>query len=137
MHHGCYLVHCHGSGFVQSPCSLICFLSRLTGARPFCPLPLRLQGLPGAFSYQVTFELGQAAEDVEDESAPGVLVSIDSVNEWNCTPLASNSLMSSTRFCRDRPSLSSFQTTTVSPSSSRSSMWSSSDGGPSRRTPRR
>ena len=24
---------------------------------------------------------------------PGVLVSIDSVNEWNCTPLASNSFV--------------------------------------------
>lgn len=72
MHHGCYLVHCHGSGFVQSPCLLDLLPVEAYGAPArSAPCPCGFKACPGAFSYQVTFELGQAAEDVEDESATG------------------------------------------------------------------
>ena len=57
---------------------------------------------------------------------PGLLVSIASVNERNCTPLPSNVAIRSTRFCILLPKRSSFHTTTVSSSRRRSSIWSSS-----------
>lgn len=107
--------------------SLACFSSRLDGRPPVLPLALAASS-PARVRSRIRSRSNWANDPkiLNMSVPPGVLVSIDSVSERNCTPLASKSLMSSTRFCRDRPSLSSFQTTTVSPSRSRSSMWSSS-----------
>lgn len=107
--------------------SLICFSSRLAGRPPVLPLALAASS-PARVRSRIRSRSNWAKDPkmLNMRVPPGVLVSIASVSERNCTPLASKLLMSSTRFCRDRPSLSSFQTTTVSPSRSRSSMWSSS-----------
>ena len=107
--------------------SLICFSSRLAGRPPVLPLALAASS-PARVRSRIRSRSNWANDPkmLNMRVQPGVLVSIASVSERNCTPLASKLLMSSTRFCRDRPSLSSFQTTTVSPSRSRSSMWSSS-----------
>lgn len=100
--------------------SLICFSSRLAGRPPVLPLALAASS-PARVRSRIRSRSNWAKDPkmLNMRVPPGVLVSIASVSERNCTPLASKLLMSSTRFCRDRPSLSSFQTTTVSPSRSR------------------
>lgn len=107
--------------------SLICFSLRLAGRPPVLPLALAASS-PARVRSRIRSRSNWAKDPkmLNMRVPSGVLVSIASVSDRNCTPLASKLLMSSTRFCRDRPSLSSFQTTTVSPSRSRSSMWSSS-----------
>lgn len=67
-----------------------------------------------------------AAKTVKIRIPPGVEVSIFSVSDTNSTPLSLKWLIKETRCWVERPSLSSFHTTTVSPARRRSSMRSSS-----------
>jgi hypothetical protein len=68
-----------------------------------------------AFADEVAFELGQGGEDVEDELAAGG-GGVDGLLELrNPTPCSASPVTVSTRWRRERPSRSSFQTTRVSP----------------------
>jgi hypothetical protein len=69
----------------------------------------------GAFADEVAFECGQGGKDVEDELAAGVVVSIASWRLRKPTPHSARPVMVSTRWRRERPRRSSFQTTRVSP----------------------
>ena len=69
----------------------------------------------GAFADEVAFELGQGGEEVEDELAAGVVVSIAFWRLRNPMPRSARPVMVSTRCRGERPRRSSFQTTRVSP----------------------
>jgi hypothetical protein len=73
--------------------------------------PGGLQSRSAAFANQVAFELGEGGEDVEDELAAGVVVSIASCKLRNPTPQSARPVTVSTRSRSDRPRRSSFQTT--------------------------
>ena len=87
--------------------------------------PGRGQPSGGAFADEVAFELGQGGEDVEDELAAGVVVSIASCRLRNPTPRSARPVTVSTRWRSERPRRSSCQTTRVSPGRSWSRIWSS------------
>ena len=77
----------------------------------------------GPFADEVAFELGQGGEHMEDKLAAGVVVSMASCRLRNPTPRSASPVMVSTRWWRERPRRSSFQTTRVSPGRSWSRSW--------------
>src|SRR5262249_36046983 len=68
-----------------------------------------------ALTDQVALKLGQRCEDVEDQLPPEVVVSSCSCKLRKPTPRLSSDCIVSTRCVNDRPSRSSFHTTSVSP----------------------
>lgn len=83
-HHGCYLAHCHGSGFVQSPHLLDLLLVEAYGRLPVLPLALAASS-PARVRSRIRSRSNWANDPkmLNMSVPPGVLVSIDSVSERN------------------------------------------------------